>query len=87
MMSDRWKTKFDSERKFASKHGLHSERKFYIQAYKLYRAKKRMGCADSSFDEFIGELICMSTIYHIDELSWNDKKIDNFVRQHSHAPE
>ena len=81
MANNRWRTKFESEQRFAVQHGVHTQRRFYIQAYKLYQAGIKVGRMKSSLDEFIGELICMSQIYHIEELRWNNKKIDEFVRK------
>ncbi|MBU6048332.1 hypothetical protein KQ232_12205 [Lacticaseibacillus paracasei] len=81
MANNRWKTSFGAERRFEAKHGVHTQRGFYIQAYKLYQAGIKVGRMKSSIQEFIGELLCMSQIYHIEELRWNNKKIDEFVRK------
>lgn len=81
MANNRWKTKFGAERRFEAQHGVYAQRKFYIQAYKLYQAGIKAGRMKSSLQEFIGALLCMSQIYHIEELRWNNKRIDEFVRK------
>ncbi|WBS98119.1 hypothetical protein OK107_08545 [Lacticaseibacillus paracasei] len=81
MANNRWKTKLGSERRFAAQHGVYSQRRFDIQAHKLYQAGVKADRMESSLDEFMGELLCMCTIYHIEEMRWNNKKIDDFVRK------
>ena len=81
MANNRWRTKFESEQRFEAQHGVYLQRRLYIQAYKLYQAGIKAGRMKSSLQEFIGELLCMSQIYHIEELRWNNKKIDEFVRK------
>lgn len=81
MANNRWKTKLESEIRLAAHYGVYTHRKFNIQAYKLYQAGIKVGQIKSSLDEFIGELMVMRAISHVEELRWNNKKIDEFVRK------